>query len=164
MGCGRASCSGVGSVKAGCTLIGAVRCSVWDASPMLAWCSRTVSAALRRHPRSLGFSNGRPRSCLAEWLEPLAGADDLRTLIDRLGPAVGHRRGRRRRGCPAYPGWSRSRTRRVASTRARIGDRMRMRFGPRIVARLDSVLAGQVNLSVTRGNPVGPGRPGPVRR
>ncbi|MEC8192571.1 MAG: HAMP domain-containing sensor histidine kinase [Myxococcota bacterium] len=87
--------------------------------------------------------------------EPLAGADDLRTLIDRLmdqrwaigegGEGAVARRALSRLEPFADSEW-------VASTRARIDDRMRMQFWTEeLLPELDSVLAGQVNLSVDKG-------------
>ena len=87
--------------------------------------------------------------------EPLKGADDLRTLIDRLmdqrwaigegGEGAVARRALSRLEPFADSEW-------VASTRARIDDRMRMQFWTEeLLPELDSVLAGQVNLSVDKG-------------
>ncbi len=87
--------------------------------------------------------------------EPLRGAEDLRRLIDRLmdqrwaigegGEGAVARRALSRVEPFADAEW-------VAAARARIGDRMRMQFWTeKLLPELDSVLAGQLNLSVDKG-------------
>jgi len=87
--------------------------------------------------------------------DPLQGSEDLRRLIDRLmnvrwaigegGEGAVARRALSRLEPFGDSEW-------VASTRARIDDRMRMQFWTEeLLPELDSVLAGQLNLSVDKG-------------
>ena len=87
--------------------------------------------------------------------EPMEGAEELRLLIDRLmnqrwaigegGEGAVARRALSRLEPLADSEWA-------AATRARIDDRMQMQFWTEeLLPELDSVLAGQVNLSVDKG-------------